>query len=211
MPRALRALAAAALCALCGSAAFAAWRVGELAAELEAQLPAVGGAAAQVAVTLREVQREIPQLQASVRGAAASMGQAAADLHAGLPPIAAQAQADLQETHRLILEAGLTAMEARKASAEERAAMPGLTAEANAALSGLGAEMVQLQRTTRDLDALVGDPANAETLKSLSAGTASLAATAEDGQKFTHGLLHPSWPHKVWGVMLDVAHVFNPL
>jgi hypothetical protein len=58
-----------------------------------------------------------------------------------IQPLAQKAALDLDEAHRLELEAALTAMEARKASAEERKALPVLTA--------------QVQRSLRDMDALL--------------------------------------------------------
>jgi hypothetical protein len=55
---------------------------------------------------------------------------------------------DLDDAHRVLLESGLTAMEARKASAEERAALPKLTAQTSQVMTSLDAELVALRNTT---------------------------------------------------------------
>lgn len=63
----------------------------------------------------------------------------------------------------------------------------------------------------KDIDALVNDPANVKTLNNVQEGTAAMAGAAKDGQQWLHSALHPGWVKKVWGITLDVAHVFNPL
>lgn len=164
---------------------------------------------------------------------------------------------DLDEAHRLILESGLTAMEARKASAEERAALPKLTAQASQALTSLDLELVaarnatdgvntsqaaiaksstqalasldatvrsmqpaieqatssiaELQIVEKDLDRQVNDPAIAASLQHIDGTTASMEASAKDVQQEVHAITHPTWVHRVWNGLLDVAHVFNPL
>jgi hypothetical protein len=75
----------------------------------------------------------------------------------------------------------------------------------------LDATVQALTVTTNDLDKLVSDPENVKTLGNVQVGTAAMAETAKDGQQWFYQALHPTWVHKVWGVMLDVAHVFNPL
>lgn len=63
-------------------------------------------------------------------------------------PLVQKASLDLDEAHRLILETGLTAMEARKASAEERAALPVLTKQAQQSLTNMDALLVAARKTT---------------------------------------------------------------
>lgn len=178
----------------------------------------VGAVAASTQKTLANIDQEIPKLQESVQSATDSVNATARStdalirqINAQVPGVSDQVKVDLQETHRLILESGLTAMEARKASAEERAALPGITAKATQSLDALHGELVQLQTTTRDLDTLVSDPANKKTLKSFADGSAALAATAQDGQQFVHKLLHPTWAHRIWNGSLAVVHALNPL
>jgi hypothetical protein len=60
---------------------------------------------------------------------------------------------DLDEAHRVLLESGLTAMEARKASADERRALPKLTAQTSQVMTSLDAELVALRHTTLALAA----------------------------------------------------------
>lgn len=61
------------------------------------------------------------------------------------------------------------------------------------------------------INALVNNPANVKTLNNVQEGTAAMAGAAKDGQQWLHSALHPGWVRKVWGITLDVAHVFNPL
>lgn len=179
------------------------------------------------------------------------------DASAKLQTITTKVALDLDEAHRLELEAGLTAMEARKASAEERAALPKLTAQASQAMrsldgwvvtarnttSGVGVSqqqiaaravavlattdttvrqlqpvmqqaqlsLVRLQAVETDLDRQVNDPAIARSLKHIDGTTASLEASAKDVQQEVHAITHPTWVHRVWRGVLDVARVFNPL
>lgn len=179
------------------------------------------------------------------------------DANAQLHIITQKVRLDLDEAHRLELEAALTAMEARKASAEERAALPKLTAQSSHAIASLDAWMVAARNTTSalgdsqaaiakstvttlasldatvrdvqpvlqqaqtsiakldpligDLDRQVNDPAIASSLHNIDGTTASMEASAKDVQQEVHALTHPTWVHRVWNGLLDVAHVFNPL
>lgn len=168
--------------------------------------------------TLDQVKTQLPAIAADVHsatqaahGAIATVTATVADVKADLPPLVKQATADLQEGHNLILEAGLTAMEARKASAEERAALPGLTLGVEDAIGNLNDEMTALQDVTRHADKLVSDPDIPTTIAHVESTTGHLDATAADVQQEVHSLTHPTWLHKLWGGVLDVAHVFNPL
>jgi hypothetical protein len=179
------------------------------------------------------------------------------DANAQLHVITQKVTLDLDEAHRLELEAALTAMEARKASAEERAALPKLTAQTLQVMTSLDAELVALRNTTSgigesqvaiarstvtalasldttvrdvqpvlqqaqvsiakldplisDLDRQVNDPAIADSLHNIDGTTASMEASAKDVQQEVHAITHPTWVHRVWNGLLDVAHVFNPL
>lgn len=172
-------------------------------------------------------------------------------------PLVQKASLDLDEAHRLILETGLTAMEARKASAEERAALPVLTKQAqqsltdmdtllvaarkttdgvdvsqqqiaqsttatmatlNTTIQGVQPVLVQAQATLAELHTVAttvntqaSDPAIADTLHHLDSTMSSVDTSAKDVQEEVHALTHPTWLHKMWGFILDGAHVFNPL
>jgi transposase-like protein len=66
-------------------------------------------------------------------------------------PLIAKTAEEMDEVHRLTLEAGLTAMEARKASLEERAALPKLTAQTSRSLTQLDAWLRSARETTEGL------------------------------------------------------------
>lgn len=179
------------------------------------------------------------------------------DAQQQLHVVAQKTALDLDEAHRVLLESGLTAAEARKASAEERAALPALTADAQHSFRSLAEFMEAAQQTTvgvgqsqqqiaasavgvlrttdetvrdlqpvmaqakasldelatveSDLDARVNDPAITESLHHIDASTAAMEASAQDVQQEVHKFTHPTWLHRMWSGMLDVAHVFNPL
>jgi hypothetical protein len=73
------------------------------------------------------------------------------DAQTQLQTITRKVALDLDEAHHVLLESGLTAMEARKASAEERAALPKLTAQASQTFTSLDAWMVAARNTTSAL------------------------------------------------------------
>jgi len=153
---------------------------------------------------------------------------------------------EIDEMHRLTLEAGLTAMEARKASVKESAyldkwnaqftqvigdvhtamitttatiaSIQPVTAAATSTLQttqatvqALQAPIAALQPVIAHTDALVSDPALTATISNVASTTGHLDATAADVQQEVHSFTHPTWLHKIWGGLLDVAHVFNPL
>lgn len=70
-----------------------------------------------------------------------------------LAGVIAKVNLSLDESHRLILEAGLTAMEARKASAEERAALVKWNAQISQTMTNANAVLVSLKTTTDGLAA----------------------------------------------------------
>lgn len=160
---------------------------------------------------------------------------------------------ELDEMHRLTLEAGLTAMEARKASKKEETALDNYNLQigkifddvhtamlavtvtvssikpvADAATDTLkttqqtvqalqapinqaNTTLAALQPVIAHTDALVMDPAITGTITNVENATAHLNATAADVQAEVHSITHPTLLHKIWGGLLDVAHVFNPL
>lgn len=99
------------------------------------------------------------------------------DAGAQLQVITQKATLDLDEAHRVLLESGLTAMEARKASAEERAALPKLTAQASQTLTALDAWMAAGRNTTSG----IGD-SQAAIARSTVTALASLDTTVRDVQ-----------------------------
>jgi hypothetical protein len=153
---------------------------------------------------------------------------------------------EIDEAHRLTLEAGLTVMEARKASVREvqyldawnkgisqalndlhgvmvetRSAVGSIqpvavTTEATiralqAPIAQANTDLAALQPVIAHTDALVSDPALTATISNVESTTGHLDATAADVQQEVHSLTHPTWLHKLWGGLLDVAHIFNPL
>lgn len=160
---------------------------------------------------------------------------------------------EIDEAHRLTLEAGLTVMEARKASVREvqyldawnsgisrtltdlHAAMITTTATVaalqapieqsnrtlttandtirllQAPVQRLDSDLESLQPVIAHTDALVSNPALSTAISNVASTTGHLDATAADVQQEVHSLTHPTWLHKLWGGLLDVAHVFNPL
>lgn len=71
-----------------------------------------------------------------------------------------------------------------------------------------------LNKTTQDLDGLILDPNIKSTLANVTSTTNSVSGMASDTASYWHGLLHPSWPKRIWnavtGVGLDAAKVFVP-
>ena len=153
---------------------------------------------------------------------------------------------EIDEAHRLTLEAGLTVMEARKASVKEIAYLDAwnkgisrtlidfhdvmvetrtavgsiqpvaVTTEATiralqAPISQANADLAALQPVIAHTDALVSNPDLSTTIANVASTTGHLDATAADVQQEVHSITHPTWLHRIWGGLLDVAHVFNPL
>jgi hypothetical protein len=99
------------------------------------------------------------------------------DAGAQLHVITQKATLDLDEAHHVLLESGLTAMEARKASAEERTALTKLTAQSSHAVASLDAWMVAGRNTTSG----IGD-SQAAIARSTVTALASLDTTVRDVQ-----------------------------
>lgn len=137
---------------------------------------------------LPRITNDVDTVTASVTTAAASVS----GLRADLAPILKQSTADLQEAHNLILEGSLTAMEARKASAEERAALPALTSGAQASIGALNADLVTLQTLIRHGDALVSDPHVAGAIAHTDATMSHVDAITGDAAQMTHKFAHPT-------------------
>lgn len=186
----------------------------------------------------------------SVTIMAAVISLAVVDVNTRLATTFQKLDNEIDEAHRLTLEAGLTVMEARKASVKEiayldawntgisqtltdlhqtlsqtsasEAEMSHAAVESTVALnktltdvqpmlSSATAELSAMQAATGHLDALIQDPALTATISNVASTTGHLDATAADVQQEVHSLTHPTWLHKIWGGLLDVAHVFNPL
>lgn len=198
---------------LCGAAALAAFAYLCITLSLVVKTTGkhVAALSMQAGDTLAVVNTQIPAVAEDIHNTTQAANGAIGDARAYMPALASQVELDLEEGHRLILEAGLTATEARKASAEERAALPALTASAQASIDSLNREMVTLQSVTSHADALVSDPNLRATIAHVESTTGHLDGTAADVQQEVHSLTHPTWLHKMWGGMLDIAHVFNPL
>lgn len=84
---------------------------------------------------------------------AAQIQRSLSSFQTTVAPLVQKASLDLDEAHRLILETGLTAMEARKASAEERASLPVLTKQAQQSLTDMDALLVAARQTTDGVSA----------------------------------------------------------
>lgn len=148
---------------------------------------------------------------------------------------------DLDEFHRVTLEAGLTAMEARKASAKESAyldqwnsqfanlmgeatksvaSIQPLTAQATdtiaqsgktiaqlqAPIAQLNADLAALQPVIAHTDALVTDPNIPAVVANVRTMTVNGDDATKDLKDYIHGILHPSWPKRIWGYTVDVVH-----
>lgn len=191
---------------LCSAGAVAAWRIGETAQAATRALPVITASVAALQADGAAVTSSVATAATGIGAAGSAVQRTAAQVRRESRPIAGQLALDLQEGHRLILEAGLTAAEARKASAAERQALPVTMAKADASLDALSNELGALHETTLEMDRLIEDPANRQTLENFSNASGTLAATAQDGERWVHGLLHPTWPHRAYHVGLDVAH-----
>lgn len=175
------------------------------------------------------------------------------DLHSSYARTLSKIDLELDEAHRLTLEAGLTAMEARKASAKESAYLDqwnrgisetvsdvhgvmGATQSTIAAIQHTSDQLTTTLETTQEtvqalqapieqadttlaalqpvishLDDLVTSPDITGTLSHVESTAGHVDATAADIQQEVHSLTHPTIVHKAWGIVLDVARVFNPL
>lgn len=171
--------------------------------------------------TVESVKLQLPLLQQDVHSVStnlAATAQAATttlnQVQSELKPLVRLATLDLQETHRVLLEAGLTAMEARKASAEERAALPGLTAKFNTSFDALNTDLVSLNAFIQSGQKLVDDP-NLKSLIVHADGTVGhLEGITADGQKMTHHWANPTKRQVFWGYVqtfgIVTAKIFAP-
>jgi hypothetical protein len=106
---------------------------------------------------------------------------------AALAPTLAKVNEDLDEAHRLTLEAGLTAMDARKASAEELKALPALTQGIQTTVASSSAALL----ATRDTAVQVGLSAqeiSTSATQLLSASTATVSGLQPVEQQATASL-----------------------
>lgn len=78
-------------------------------------------------------------------------------------------------------------------------------------LSSATVETQDLQVATRQLGALLADPALPSTLSSVEHTAAHVDSTSSDIQQAVSSYLHPTWPQRVWGWTLEImGHVLNP-
>lgn len=74
--------------------------------------------------------------------------------------------------------------------------------------------VVQITKATQDLDNLIQDPNVKRTLDNVTNTTGSVSSMAADTAGYWHGLLHPTWPRRIYnavtGVGIDAAKVFVP-
>lgn len=149
--------------------------------------------------TLDQVKTQLPAIAADVHSTTQAAQGAISDVRKVIPPIANQVNLDLEEGHRVILEAGLTAMEARKASAEERAALPALTLGAEQVIGGFNREIDSLTAFTEHgsvvlghVDGLVTDPHVTGTIAHTDATMSHVDAITGDAAQMTHKFAHPT-------------------
>jgi hypothetical protein len=110
--------------------------------------------------------------------AAQSIAAAQQDTHA----VAAKLNTDLDEFHRLTLEAALTAREVRKTAVQEQAELAGWNTQMTATMGDLDALAISLRRTSDGIaanDAQIGAEA-VKTLQTANATIASLQPVAAD-------------------------------
>lgn len=156
---------------------------------------------------------QIPLVRLDIATATQTLASTVTGIRSDLKPLLRQANLDLEESHRLILEAGLTTTEMRKAAIEERAALPALTQGAQNSLTAFNANMVALQGLIKSGTTLVSDPH----ISGLIAHTDGLVGHAEaitgDAQivadKETKDFQKPvpwyMWPFKRSGEILDIG------
>jgi hypothetical protein len=164
----------------------------------------------QIPLVQQDIHATAQTLSATAQATTTTLNQVQAELK----PLVRLANLDLQETHRVLLEAGLTAMEARKASAEERAALPGLTAKFNTSFDALNADLVSLNDFIQSGRKLVDDP-NLKSLIVHADGTVGhLEGITADGEKMTHHWANPTKKQVFWGYVetfgIVAAKIFAP-
>lgn len=79
----------------------------------------------------------------------------------------------------------------------------------NVAVTALIPVENNLAKVTLDLDTLVNDPSNKQTIKNVQTGTAALAATAHEGEEWFHGILHPTWPSRIKSWTIDALTILK--
>lgn len=81
-------------------------------------------------------------------------------------------------------------------------------------LTKLGAAIDSVSAAATAVGVLGANADLAESLKNMKTTTGAVAGMATDTQQYWHGLLHPTWPKKVWngitGVGIDVGRFFVP-
>jgi hypothetical protein len=78
-------------------------------------------------------------------------------------------------------------------------------------VSNLKDEAQELKTATASLNTLLSDPDLIATEKNVAGTTKNLQDTTQDAKDYMHGLLHPTWVQRVWGVTLDIAgHLLDP-
>ncbi len=142
-------------------------------------------------VTLALLNESIPQVVNDIETTNHNLNGTLTDIRHDLKPIAKQTNLNLQEMHRVILEAGLTAMEARKASAEERAALPGLTRSAQSSINQLTADLANMQQLIGTATNMLGDPHIPDAIAHTDATMTHVDGITGDFQHALHPILNP--------------------
>jgi hypothetical protein len=67
-------------------------------------------------------------------------------------------------------------------------------------------EAKELKTATASLNAVVTDPNITAAVANVNVMTKNGDDATKDLKDYIHGILHPSWPKRVWGYTVDVAH-----
>lgn len=73
-------------------------------------------------------------------------------------------------------------------------------------IESLTAEASALQTTTQSINTLVSDPNIKSAVANVNVMTKNGDDATKDLKDYIHGILHPSWPKRIWGYTVDVAH-----
>lgn len=77
-----------------------------------------------------------------------------------------------------------------------------------------GQSVISIHKAATDLDDIILDPDIKAALANVKETTGSVSGMADDTAHYWHGLLHPSWPKRIWnavtGFGIDAAKVLVP-
>src|ERR1700739_2862001 len=169
----------------------------------------VGDAAHSVTVTVQAIDKTVGKLDATIIAINATHGPIAildkdlSDLRLTLDNVN---KAAIQE--RVFLEETQPAEVAKMNSVLDSTHQT--IQDVQPVLASANSELLILQAATQHLDAVIADPHLTATIANADSTTKHLDATSSDVKDYVHGILHPTWPHRIWGLMLDIGSALNP-